>query len=293
MLPRPSHQYGFLQKNWADELSSLLSNTENHLLISSPFVSREGADFVLGHLGSNTRSGIRLHFLTNLSPQNICQGATDPEAVRSLAEHITSTTVTHLPRLHAKVYLADTKCAIVTSGNLTGGGLMRNQEYGVLTTDPAAVSQIRRDIEDFGQLGTRIGLDQLLTYCAVAKEIQKSFKAQLSSARKEAREEFARNVRAAEDQLIRVRFQRASPTKIFEDTILYLLKTQGPLSTRQMHPQIQALHPDLCDDTVDRVIDGQHFGKRWKHMVRAAQSHLKDRSLAETVAGRWKLVGNQ
>jgi hypothetical protein len=238
------------------------------------------------------RSGIRLHFLTNLSPQNICQGATDPEALRSLAERVAGTTVTHLPRLHAKVYVADTKCAIVTSGNLTAGGLMRNQEYGVLTTDPDAVRQIRQDLEDFGRLGTRIALDQLLAYCTVAEKVQKSFRKQMASARKEAREEFARNLHAAEDELIRVKFLGSSPTKIFEDTILYLLKTQGPLSTHQLQPQIQALHPDLCDDAVDRVIDGQHFGKRWKHMVRAAQSHLKDRGLAEIVVGRWKLVKN-
>jgi hypothetical protein len=80
-----------------------------------------------------------------------------------------------------------------------------------------------------------------------------------------------------------------SPTKIFEDTILYLLKAQGCLSTRDMHPQIQALHPDLCDDAVDRIIDGQHFGKRWKHMVRTAQSHLKGRDLVEIADNKWRL----
>jgi hypothetical protein len=235
------------------------------------------------------RSGIRLNFLTNLSPQNICQGATDPEAVRLLAAQVTSTTVTHLPRLHAKVYVADTKCAIVTSGNLTAGGLTRNQEYGVATTDPEAVKQIRQDLEDFGQLGTKIGLAQLLAYCTVAERIQKSFRKQLASARKDARDEFTRTCRVAEDELVRLRLHGSSPTKIFEDTILYLLKTQGPLSTRQLQPQVQALHPDLCDDTVDRVIDGQHFGKRWKHMVRTAQSHLKDRGSAEIFQNKWRL----
>jgi len=232
---------------------------------------------------------MRLHFLTNLSPQNICQGATDPEAVRSLAEAVTMTTVTHLPRLHAKVYVADQTCAIITSGNLTTGGLIRNHEYGILTTDPTTVGEIRRDIEEFGQLGTRIGLDQLLTYCSVAERVQEAFRKQLSSARKEAREEFARSFRKAEDELIHLRLQRSSPTKTFEDTILYLLKTQGPLSTRQLQPQVQSLHPDLCDDSIDRVIDGHHFGKRWKHMVRAAQSHLKDRDLIEISDGKWKL----
>mgnify|MGYP001617338381 CR=1 FL=1 len=56
---------------------------------------------------------------------------------------------------------------------------------------------------------------------------------------------------------------------------LYLLQKHGPLTTTQLHPLIQNLHPDLCDDGIDRVIDGVHFGKRWKHMVRNAQQYLK------------------
>jgi hypothetical protein len=199
------------------------------------------------------------------------------------------TTVTHLPRLHAKVYVADESCAIITSGNLTSGGLLRNHEYGILTTDRVAVREIRKDIEEFSCLGIRIGSDQLATYCSVAERVREAFAEQLASAKKEAREEFARTFRIAEDQLIHLRLQRSSPTKTFEDTILYLLKTQGELSTRQLHPQIQTLHPDICDDSVDRVIDGHHFGKRWKHMVRTAQSHLKERGLVHISEGKWRL----
>src|SRR5437867_11887970 len=90
-------RYSLLQKNWKDDLSNLLAGTETDLLISSPFVTREGTDFVLGRLTRVMRSGVRLHFLTNLSLHNICQGATDPEAIRSLAERLTMPTVTHLP----------------------------------------------------------------------------------------------------------------------------------------------------------------------------------------------------
>ena len=249
------YRYNLLHKNWKDEFATLLSGTKNNLLISSPFVSREGADFVLGRLTSSMRTGVRLHFLTNLSPQNVGQGATDPEALRFLAERITMTTVTHLPRLHAKVYVADLNCAIITSGNLTAGGLTRNHEYGIVTTDPLGVKQIRQDIEELGHLGAGIGLAQLLTYCAVAEKVRQAFRKQLSSVQKQLRDEFARDLRLAEDELIRLRLGRSSPTKIFEDTILYLLRTQGPLFTRQLQPQVQALHPDLCDDSRTPDID--------------------------------------
>jgi hypothetical protein len=53
---------------------------------------------------------------------------------------------------------------------------------------------------------------------------------------------------------------------------------------------VQALHPDLCDDLVDRVIDGQHFGKKWKHAVRTAQQHLKRQGQIELHEGRWQIT---
>lgn len=61
------------------------------------------------------------------------------------------------------------------------------------------------------------------------------------------------------------------------------------MSTAELHPLVQALHPDLCDDGVDRVIDGVHFGKRWKHMVRNAQQHLKSQGRIRLEDGRWFL----
>ncbi|MEK7270344.1 MAG: hypothetical protein AAB215_05290 [Planctomycetota bacterium] len=50
---------------------------------------------------------------------------------------------------------------------------------------------------------------------------------------------------------------------------------------------IQNIHPDICDDSIDRVIDGQHFGKKWKHFVRSAQQHLKQRGEIRLQNGRW------
>lgn len=191
------------------------------------------------------------------------------------------------------MYIADTKCAIVSSGNLTGGGLDRNHEYGVLTTDPTIVARVREDIEALESLGVRVDSAELQAYCEVARSVRSAFQEQMSSVRKQLRQQFERDFRVAEDHLVRLRLRGSSPTKIFEDTILYLLKAQVCLSTRDLHPQIQALHPDLCDDAIDRVIDGQHFGKRWKHMVRTAQSHLKALNLVEIADNKWRLKPNE
>ncbi|HOL66222.1 MAG TPA: hypothetical protein PKX93_02030, partial [bacterium] len=80
---------------------------------------------------------------------------------------------------------------------------------------------------------------------------------------------------------------------IFCDTILYLLKKKGPLSTKEIHPLIQTIHADICDDSVDRVINGQHFGKKWKHLVRDAQQSLKKNRLIKLENGKWQLTSKK
>lgn len=59
----------------------------------------------------------------------------------------------------------------------------------------------------------------------------------------------------------------------------------------ELHPLIQRLQPDLCDDSIDRVIEGVHFGKKWKHHVRSAQQFLKRQGRIRYDGARWHLVG--
>lgn len=103
------------------------------------------------------------------------------------------------------------------------------------------------------------------------------------------RKAFNEKLEAAKVELLTVRAEGKTTHGIFADTILYLL-ARKPLRTADMHPLIQELHPDLCDDTEDRVIKGVHFGKKWKHYVRTAQQHLKRRGQIEFDGQYWRLV---
>ncbi|MEW6241693.1 MAG: hypothetical protein AB1564_12875, partial [Chloroflexota bacterium] len=80
--------------------------------------------------------------------------------------------------------------------------------------------------------------------------------------------------RVVEDNLIRLRVKHKTTNSIFSDTLLYLL-SQKSMPTEELHLLVKEIHPDLCDDNFDRVIDGRHFGKLWKHQVRNAQAYLK------------------
>jgi hypothetical protein len=56
---------------------------------------------------------------------------------------------------------------------------------------------------------------------------------------------------------------------------------------------VQQIHPDLCDDSIDRVIDGMNFGKKWKHHVRSAQQALKREGVVLFDNGTWRLSPGQ
>lgn len=87
---------------------------------------------------------------------------------------------------------------------------------------------------------------------------------------------------------MRVRVAGRSSHAIFTETILYLLGRR-PMKTVEINREVQRIHPDLCDDTVDRVIDGEHFGKLWKHAVRSAQQALVRRGEIRRENDKWKV----
>src|SRR5260221_4049379 len=145
-----------LKSDWSGSLSQLLQSARDEFVISSPYVTGDGIAFLLDNISSSFRYNGKLVFLTNLAPINLIQGVTDPDALQQLATQVYQTVIYHLPRLHAKAYISDTQKAIITSGNLTLGGLRHNYEYGVLLTDPQTISRIYADITEYAQLGAKI-----------------------------------------------------------------------------------------------------------------------------------------
>lgn len=279
-----------LSENWKEKLAALVRGASEHVLIASPFVSQRGVEFFVNHLSDAIRNRGHVQVLASLSPQNVVQGATEPESLQRLEETVSDAALYHLPHLHAKVYVADTQDAILTSGNLTAGGLERNFEYGVYTSDWEAVSTIRKDLEEYAELGTRVTKEELQSYVEAAQNVRATYQEQQESQKEEARRNFEKAFAEARDELIHMRLRGESTNATFAKTILYLLRRRGPMATEELHPHIQRIHPDLCDDSVDRVVAGENYGKRWKHRVRAAQSTLKQRGDIELDNGTWKLV---
>lgn len=276
---------------WEPQFVELLSSAKNRLVLCAPYLSQAGATAVARSRATGANIGERSLILTDLSPNAVCAGATDPHALVSIRNTLRGSRVVHLPRLHAKVYVADGRRAVVTSGNLTSGGLGRNFEYGLLVSDVALASTIERDIVEYSVLGAEMDESALARYCDAATDARAAYAQQVASASRSVQRRLAVALRAADDSLIRAQLSGGALHTVFARTIAFLLRRHGPLTTQQMRPMIQQFHPDLCDDRVDRVIDGKRYGKKWKHAVRTAQQQLKKAGTAGLIDGRWQLVG--
>lgn len=279
-----------LRSPWTEHLSNLLSLVDENLLVVCPFLKRSGTNQIFAEFDRRSiQESVSITLITDLKPESVLAGTLDIDALTELGRGVPNLQVTHLPSVHAKVYVADCKKAIVTSGNLTRSGLQRNVEYGIALREEKIVREIRSDFEGYAMLGASISHDDLVALSLEMHDLKETFQRAQSSIRAQARRAFEARLESARTQLLRHRAKGTTTHAIFADSIMFLLRN-GPLMTSELQPLIQSLHPDLCDDSVDRVIDGVNFGKRWKHYVRNAQQHLKRNGEVLFDKGRWCLL---
>lgn len=284
-------QYKFLLSPWKNEFIDAISKTRKELFMSSPFINIEGVKVLSDAI--QIKTSIEISLVTNLTTQNIINGVTEPAALLELYKQFTQVKISSLGRLHAKVYLIDNKIGIITSANLTSGGLVSNFEYGVLINDKNIISIIKEDMSKYYSLGNVLDKDLLEK---ISEESNKLYRIRDKTHNIIKNTKLAQLLKKSKDfldfELLKNRVKEGKTINaIFSDTIVYLLKKKDMLSTEEMHPLIQAMHPDICDNSIDRIIDGQHFGKKWKHQVRNAQQALKKNGLIYLKGEKWYLVG--
>lgn len=279
-----------LPSPWVHEFEQLLDTVESSLVLCAPYVGAGPCRLVMDRIERRGRSAsVDVHILTDLCRDNLLSGVTDVVSLLRLVETIPQTTIRFLPSLHAKVYVADEKRAIVTSSNLTHNGMLRNFEYGVSFDEPLTVATVRGDVLRYSALGSPVDQKQLQTFVQITEDLRDLSRTAQRSVNRQLRKEFDRRLAAADLEILRARTAGRTAHGIFADAILHLLRN-GPQRTVDLNRNIQQIHPDLCNDSIDRVIDGQHFGKKWKHGVRTAQVFLRRAGRIERVDDRWRLV---
>lgn len=273
---------------WAETFEGFARSIRRRAIVVAPFITVQPLERFASLLDANNLPQINL--LTNLKEESLLQGSVDSKAIAQFCREVPTTTVRHLPGLHAKAYVADEHTAIITSGNFTNGSLYRNYEYGIRVDDTSMVRKIANDLSEYGNLGAMVSLEELDQLAQATEALRNKHLEALSSVVPDIKQEFERELELTRESILQLRGKPGETTNsIFMRTILCLLR-DGPMATAELHLHVQNIHPDLCDDDSERIINGIHYGKRWKHLVRAAQKHLKDREMIDRLGRKWRLT---
>lgn len=277
----------FLERGWRDALGVLASAASRSVLIAAPFIKDGEAAWFCDRL----RPDVDVLTLANIDAGAVSAAALDLAALRRLAAATRSSRVIALPNLHAKVFVADEAAAIVTSANLTRSGLERNLEYGALFEDPAHVRAVRRDMLAFARLGSEVDAETIAALAPLEAELRETRADLEAHASPDAQRRFAEALRQARQPLASAQVGRRSANAVFGEAIRVAL-ARGPLATPDIHAHVRDLLPALCDDSETLVINGERFGKAWKHRIRNAQQQLRRRGAIalDRATGTWGLV---
>jgi phosphatidylserine/phosphatidylglycerophosphate/cardiolipin synthase-like enzyme len=136
-----------------DRLCRMLEEARFEIIIMSPWIKRQTWNRVKGPLRKFCRKGGKLSVFMRASDSDYSLGLSD-----NLAEEISELggEVIAVDCLHAKIYLADRREAIITSANLTKGGIENNYEGGIWVSDPTVLADICRFAEDVRRAGQRL-----------------------------------------------------------------------------------------------------------------------------------------
>jgi len=132
-----------LKAPWKNDFLELATNAKETIRITSPYIKQNICSDLLNCLGSS----VKLELITSFKISSIHAGALDIDSLKNIIN--SSGIVRNYPRLHSKIYIFDNKKVVISSGNLTNGGLVYNYEYGVYSDDISFVSEV---VSDFNSL---------------------------------------------------------------------------------------------------------------------------------------------
>jgi HKD family nuclease len=115
-----------IHKNWLD-LFLVELHVTNSIYLISPFVTRNIVDHLLN------KGSVHIKLITRFNLNDFRSKVSSLSALKALVEK--GAEIKGVKNLHSKVYLFDTKCAIIGSANFTSGGFFNNYEFGIKTID--------------------------------------------------------------------------------------------------------------------------------------------------------------
>jgi HKD family nuclease len=253
----------FLKSPFEKEFRNILNQTKQGLIFSSPYINHGGVSTLLESIDNiNDKS---IYILTNLSAKNIVSNVTQPQALLKMYGTFKEITISSLDKLHAKIYIVDESLAVITSANLTYGGLKSNFEYGVLIDDTESIKTIKRDVLDYASLGHIFDKTFILKIYEESQKIE-SVQEKPEKERKDTELRLLIEQQKKIDSLFARQYEnKETRHSIFVKTIMFLLQKHKHLTILELYALVKDIHPEMCDDSIE-----YHDEKRWKFEVRQA-----------------------
>ncbi|MCY4009277.1 MAG: phospholipase D-like domain-containing protein [Anaerolineaceae bacterium] len=273
-----------------DRFASLVESAEHNLFLTAPYITRPPLEEIASIL-QRRETPPAVQILTCIEESNLARGSFDAGALYDFASTFPQSIIQHREMLHAKVYIADAHSAIVTSANLTRGGLHSNLEYGILIQEATTVEQIQNDMNSYARLAANFTIDDLQILAEETPALIEAKRKAEKTINVSSSERLRTLLNQSNEHILGVQARGESTNSLFSKLVIYVLETLGPLTTQELHPFIQLEAPSLCDNNIDRVINGVRFGKKWKHNVRNAQKHLQRKGvITQDADRRWHLT---
>lgn len=262
-----------LSQTWQAKLADLIASSDTSLFIAAPFIKHAAAQWVLDSLKGQGPQ--RTTVVTDISADSVLGGSLDLNALLLFSDSLRKLAIFDVRRLHAKVYVADEKQAIITSGNLTSAAFARNYEYGVVLTEPLMVRQVTRDMERYTNAGRQVSRKELANLEEVSLDLRRQYQRASGQVEAEARRGLARAWDEIAGNIGVPKGLYETGSARFKDPIVESLSSHEPLTTAQLCRVIQEAWPYLCDDTILRIAKDGSRKRQWRHDIHTAQETLQ------------------
>ncbi|GIL15085.1 MAG: hypothetical protein BroJett039_02580 [Chloroflexota bacterium] len=150
---------------WKEKFVTLIREAEKSIDIAVPFLSYNLVSELLSHL-EEKKGSVETRFIVRLHGDDFVQGVSDIRAYELLAGKARA-----LRNLHAKVYLFNSRAAIISSANLTRAGLEGNLELGVLIDDHTLIKDVKELYSEWWDNSAIFDLEELRSLVTDLREI--------------------------------------------------------------------------------------------------------------------------
>lgn len=243
---------------WEDMFIKLVRNSEEKIYLSSPFIKENVAKLIL----DNKQDNIDCKILTRFTLPNIRGGGLDLSAIKYFQN--ANFSQKNISNLHAKIFIFDSK-AVITSSNLTNGGLKNNLEYGVLIN---GVEEIEKDFLNYYN-------DENYNFIQ-DKHINKV-------------DEFLKSLPPIDKKL---KFKSLDDNQIFSEDIK-LIKNKLTEGNLKVFESIEKIKKEIFTTEDIYKHKGRFSGKTPENTIRRNLQELRDNGLLEFIErGKYKKLWN-